>query len=104
MKKILTVMMLLSSFLFANDTDKILNEIKQLRVDMDKRFENISNILYILMALIFASPFITIHLRDKKDAEDKKNFETLKGILYTLRELAQDDEKIAKPMRAASLL
>ena len=143
MKKIFILIFILQSIIFANDTDKILNEIKQLRIDMnkrfeqvdkrfemmqhnmdkrfdqvdkrleqvdkrfeqvDKRFETIFNILYILMGLVFASPFIAIYLRDKKDAEDKKNFDTVKGILYTLRELAQDDEKVARSLRAASLL
>ena len=56
------------------------------------------------MGLVFASPFIAIYLRDKRDAEDKKNFDALKGVLFILRELAEDDEKIAKSMRAAKLL
>jgi len=72
--------------------------------NMDKRFETVFSILYILMGLIFASPFIAIYLRDKKDAEDKKNFDTTKGMLFVLKELAQDNEKVAKSLRAASLL
>ncbi|MBL0722121.1 MAG: hypothetical protein JJV88_06020 [Sulfurovum sp.] len=72
--------------------------------EVDKRFETVFNILYILMGLIFASPFIAIYLRDKKDAEDKKNFDNIKGILFVLKELAQDNEKVAKSLRAASLL
>jgi len=111
MKKLLLVVLLLQSMLYANSTDDILREIKQLRIDMnkrfeqvDKRFESVFNILYILMGLIFASPFIAIYLRDKKEAEDRKNFDTVKGILFTLRGLAQDNEKVAKSLRAASLL
>ena len=71
---------------------------------VDKRFDTIFSILYILMGLIFASPFIVIYLRDKKDAEDKKNFDALQGILFTLRGFAQENEKIAKSLKAANLL
>ena len=34
---------------------------------VDKRFETVFNILYILMGLVFASPFIAIYLRDKRE-------------------------------------
>ncbi len=71
---------------------------------VDKRFETVFNILYILMGLVFASPFIAIYLRDKKEIEDKKNFKILKGILSTLREFAQDNERIAKSLKANHLL
>jgi len=143
MKVIILLMMLMQSIVFADDTDRILNEIKQLRIDMnkrfeqvdkrfeqvdkrfeamqnnmdkrfdqvdkrfeqvDKRFETVFNILYILMGLIFASPFIAIYLRDKKELEDRKNFDIIKGMLFTLRELAQDNEKVAKSLKAASLM
>ena len=72
--------------------------------NMDKRFETVFNILYILMGLVFASPFIAIYLRDKKENEDKKHFDTIKGILFTLIDFAQDNEKIAKSLRASNLL
>ena len=84
--------------------DKRFEQIDKRFEQVDKRFETVFNILYILMGLTFASPFIAIYLRDKKDTEDKKNFEIVKGLLYTLRELAQDDEKIARSMHAANLL
>jgi len=71
---------------------------------VDKRFDAVFNILYILMGLVFASPFITIYLRDKKENEDKKNFDTVRGMLFVLREFAQDNEKISKSLRAANLL
>jgi predicted PurR-regulated permease PerM len=143
MNKIFIICIFLVSSLYADNSAQILNEIKQLREDMnkrfeqidkrfeqvdkrldilqhnmdkrfeqvdkrfeqvDKRFETVFNILYILMGLVFASPFIAIYLRDKKDLEDKKNFEIVKGMLYTLRELAQDDEKIARSLRASNLM
>ncbi|MDF1875192.1 hypothetical protein JHD48_05555 [Sulfurimonas sp. SAG-AH-194-I05] len=142
MKKIIFIilMSMLSINLFALDnSEMILKEIKQLRVDMNKRFEQVDkrfeqidkrfeqvdkrfeqvdrrfehvekrfdfmqNILYMLMGLIFASPFIAIYLRDKREAEDKKHFENLKGILFVLREMAQDNEKIQRSLKAASLL
>jgi len=136
MRIFLILLVLMQSFLFADNSAQILNEIKQLRIDMNKRFEQVDkrfelmqnnmdkrfeqvdkrfeqvdkrfdtvfNILYILMGLVFASPFIAIYLRDKKEIEDKKNFDIVKGMLFTLRELAQDNEKVAKSLRAASLM
>ena len=84
--------------------DKRFEQVDKRFEQIERRFDTIFNILYILMGLVFASPFIAIYLRDKKDAEDKKNFDTLKGLLFTLREFAQDNEKIAKSLRAANLL
>jgi len=79
-------------------------QVNQRFEETNRRFETVFNLLYIIMGIVFASPFIAIYLRDKKDAEDKKNFDIVKGMLYTLREIAQDDEKVAKSLRAASLL
>jgi tetrahydromethanopterin S-methyltransferase subunit G len=90
--------------LMQHNMDKRFDQVDKRFEETNRRFETVFNILYILMGLIFASPFIAIYLRDKKDLEDKKNFDIVKGMLYTLRELAQDDEKIAKSLRAASLL
>ena len=84
--------------------DKRFEQVDKRFEQIERRFDTIFNILYILMGLVFASPFIAIYLRDKKDAEDKKNFDTLKGLLFTLREFAQDNETIAKSLRAANLL
>jgi len=39
---------------------------------MDKRLDFMQNLLYALMGLIFASPFVATYLRDKKEAEDRK--------------------------------
>ena len=129
MRKLFLIMILFQSIIYANDTDLILNEIKQLRSDMnkrfeavdkrfeqvdkrfeamqsnmDKRFETVFTILYILMGLVFASPFIAIYLRDKKEIEDKKNFDIIKGMLFVLKEFAQDNEKVAKSLRSAGLM
>jgi len=136
MKKILIILLFTYSVMNADDTKQILNEIKQLRVDMNKRFEQVDkrfeqvdkrfesmqsnldkrfeqvdkrldfmqNILYALMGLIFASPFIAIYLRDKRELEQKKYFDNIKSMLFVFREQAQDDEKLAKSLRAAGLL
>ncbi len=71
---------------------------------VDKRFETVFDLIYILMGLVFASPFIAVYLRDKKEAENKKYIEVVQGMLATFRELAKDDEKIAKSLRNAHLL
>ena len=71
---------------------------------VDKRFETVFNLIYILMGLVFASPFIAVYLRDRKEAENKENFDILRGMLFTLREFAQDNEQIAKSLRSANLL
>lgn len=72
--------------------------------NIDKRFEFMNSILFGIMMMIFASPFIALYLRDKREAEDKKNFDVVKGMLFVLKELAEDNERVAKSLRAASLL
>lgn len=126
MIKVFFVILLTFSFSFAEDkTDLILQEIKSikedikiLREDMNKRFEQVDkrfeqvdkrldfmqNLLYALMGLIFAFPFVVIYLRDKKEAEEKKIFDSVKGMLFVLREMAQNDEKLSKSLKAAGLL
>ena len=125
MKKVFLLIIFLNSIIYANDTNVLLNEIKTLREDinkrfeatqnnmdkrfetaqnnMDKKFEVIFTILYILMALTFASPFIAIYLRDKREENDKKQFDKLKGVIFALREMAEDNEKLAKSLRAANI-
>ncbi len=122
------------SNLYAEDDKSILilKEIQNLREDMNKRFEQVDkrfeqvdknfeqvdkrieqidkrldfmqSLIYALMGLVFASPFIAIYLRDKKDAEERKNFDQLKGVIFALREIAQDDEKLSRALRAANIL
>ena len=135
MKKVLLILLFLTSLVKADNSEQILAEIKQLRIDMDKRFEQVDkrfelmqsnidkrfeqvdkrfeqvdkrfdtvfNILYILMGLVFASPFIAIYLRDKKEAEDRKIFDQVRGLMVALRELAQDDPKVRRSLDVAGL-
>ena len=84
--------------------EQVNKQFELMKHNIDKRFEYMNNILYGIMLMIFSSPFIALYLRDKREAEDRKNFDAIKGIIFTLRELAQDDEKIARSLRAASLL
>lgn len=84
--------------------------IEMVQSSMDRRFEQVDrrmnfmeNLLYALMGLIFASPFIAIHLRDKREAEERKILDGFKGILFVLREKSQEDETIAKALKAAGL-
>jgi len=84
--------------------DKRFEQIDKRFEQVDKRFDFLQSILYLLIGFVFASPFIAIYLRDKKEAEDKKNFENLKGIVFVLREMAQDNKKIERSLKAASLL
>ena len=42
--------------------------------------------------------------KDKKEQKHNKTIDIVKGLLYTLRKLAQDNEKVAKSLRAANLM
>ena len=83
--------------------DKRFEQVNKQFEQVDKRLDFMQDILYMLMGLIFASPFIAIYLRDKREAEDRKNFEHLNGILFVLREMSQDDEKMKKALKSANL-
>ena len=114
-----------ASNLFANNEPATKDDIKLLIGQMDKRFEQMDkrfeqidkrfeqvdkrldfmqSLIYALMGLVFASPFIAIYLRDKKEAEDRKITDNMKGVLFVLREMAQNDEKLSKSLKAAGLL
>ena len=100
-----------ASGLHASGEPATKDDIKLLIEQMDKRFEQVDkrldfmqSLIYALMGLIFASPFIAIYLRDKKEAEDRKITDNMKGVLFVLREMAQNDEKLSKSLKAAGLL
>ena len=70
---------------------------------VDKRFETVFNILYILMGLVFASPFIAIYLRDKREKDYLETKEKVREIITVFKELAQDDPKIQRSIDIAGL-
>ena len=91
--------------------EQIDKRLELMQKEMDKRFEQVDkrldfmqNILYALMGLIFASPFVAIYLRDKREEELNRKFELLKDVVFALKELAQNDEKVAKALKIAGLL
>jgi hypothetical protein len=84
--------------------DKRFEQIDKRFEQVDKRLDFMQSLIYALMGLVFASPFIAIYLRDKKEAEDRKITDNMKGVLFVLREMAQNDEKLSKSLKAAGLL
>ena len=84
--------------------DKRFEQIDKRFEQVDKRLDFMQSLIYALMGLVFASPFIAIYLRDKKEAEDRKITDNRKGVLFVLREMAQNDEKLSKSLKAAGLL
>jgi tetrahydromethanopterin S-methyltransferase subunit G len=113
------------------DTGLILQEISQLRLDMNKRFEQVDKrfeqvdkrfeqvdrrfeqvnkrfeqvdkrldflqqLFYVLMALIFASPFLAFYLKEKSEGR-------MQSLIFALREAAQEDKNLAKALRIAGL-
>ena len=71
---------------------------------IDKRFNFMQSLIYILMGLVFASPFIAIYLKNKEDSKMREVFDTVKNITFTLRELAQNDDKIHKALKLSNLI
>jgi hypothetical protein len=121
MKKILFLLLIYINTLFASsDTAVILNEIKQLREDMNKKFEQVDkrfeqvdkhfeqvekrldflqNLVLAIIAVVIATPFIA----RKMDERDSAKIEKIERLVIVLRELAQDDPKIDKSMKIAGL-
>ena len=89
--------------LMQQNMDKRFEQVDRRFEQVDKRFETVFNILYILMGLVFASPFIAIYLRDKKEKEYLETKEKVKNLIVVLKELAQDDPKIKRSMDIVGL-
>ena len=115
MKKVLFSLFLvfnsLSCFAISEDTkiilkqmDKRFEQIDKRFEQVDKRFETVFTVLYILMGLVFASPFIAIYLRDKKEQDYLKTKEQVKELVTAFKELAQDDPKIRRSLNVAGIL
>lgn len=133
MKKMFLILLLAVSGSFAaSDTDMILHEIKTLREDMNKRFEQVDkrfeqvdkrfeqidkrveqvdkrldllqSIVYLLLGISIASPFVLEYMRNRRESEERKTLDSVKSMLFVLREMAQEDEKLAKKLKAAGLV
>jgi len=101
-----------------DDIKMLSKQIQQMQYYMDKRFEQIDKrfnqvdrrldfhekLIYILMGLVFASPFLAIYLKDKREEYLQKMADNIKAILFVLRELANEDEKLAQKLKTAGLL
>ena len=139
MKKIILLLLLLAPSIYADaDTQLILREIQQLRVDMNQRFEQVDrrfeqvdrrfeqidkrfkqidkrfeqvgkhldflqSLLYLLMGLVFVSPFIAIYLKSRQDAVTNSKFEVIQAVVFALKEASQDDPKLSKALKIAGL-
>jgi hypothetical protein len=104
-------------FVFASEKD-ILREIRLLREDMnkrfeqvdkrfeqvDKRFEFIQTILVALIAMAIGSPIALEYFARKRAARDEKIAEDTRKIIFALREVAEKDPRLDKALRHAGLL
>jgi tetrahydromethanopterin S-methyltransferase subunit G len=84
--------------------DKRFEQVDKRFEQIDKRFTFMQSLIYILMGLVFASPFIAIYLKNKEDSKMREVFDTVKNITFTLRELAQNDDKIHKALKLSNLI
>ncbi len=84
--------------------DKRFEQIERRLDVIEKRQDFMQNILYLLLGLVIASPFLAEYIRAKRDSEKHKLFDTIRGILFALREQAQTDEKLAKSLKAAGIM
>ena len=126
MKKFVLLLIVCSRFLFAsNDLTIVLEEIKNLRADMNKRFEQVErrfeqndkrfeqinkrldfmqNLIIALFGVVIASPFAIEYMARRRDEEIKYEKENVQKILFTLRSLAAKDEKIKESLKISGLL
>lgn len=114
MKKIiLTALLVFSTFSYAEtnfNTDILLQEIGQLRADMNKRFEQIDKrfeqvdrrldflqqLFYAIMAFTFASLFLAFYLKEKSQGK-------IQTLIFALRKASQKDENLSKALKIAGL-
>lgn len=114
MKKVFLLMILFYSIIYANDTELILNDIKILKEDTNKRFEimqnstdkrieNVFGFLYVLIILVLLLPFIIVYLLDKREENNRIQFDKLRDVIFILKKIAEDDKKIEKSLEITNL-
>ena len=104
------------------DTDQKIAKIDQKISNMDQKISSMDkqlavvqaelkvqqNIMYIILAGIFGSPFLLYYLNGKREQEHKEAYEKvskrMEATINVLRVMAQDDDKIAKQLKATGLL
>lgn len=114
MKKVFLLMILFYSTIYANDKELILSEIKILKEDTNKRFEIMQNntdkrietvfgFLYVLIILVLLLPFIIVYLLDKREENNRIQFNKLRDVIFILKKIAEDDKKIEKSLEITNL-
>ena len=85
--------------------DKHLDNVQH---QIDRRFDFLQNILYLLIMLTFTSPFVAIYLRDRKDEkfiqEQRALEKTCDALKMVLIQQAQDDKEMAKLLKSTGLM
>ncbi|MEA2049985.1 MAG: hypothetical protein U9O56_04570 [Campylobacterota bacterium] len=71
--------------------------------EIDKRFDFLQNIVYLVLAAVFGVPLYLDSRRSKNDEELAKAKDKIKEITLVLKELAQDDPKIKRSIDMVGL-
>lgn len=110
-------LIVLPTALFASEQD-VLREIRHLREDMnkrfeqvdkrfeqvDKRFEFIQAILIALITLSIGTPVALEYFARRRSQQDERNREEVRKVIFALREIAEKDPKVDRASRHAGLL
>jgi len=84
--------------------DKRFDQIDRRFDQVDKRLDFHEKLIYLLMGLIFASPFIAIYLKDKKDIEFNQKYAELMKLIIILKEMAKKDKDLESHLKIANFI
>ena len=132
MKKLFFLLCVLSFGFSEVSNEEILREVKSIKIDltevkkdiselkteiavikaeqesMNQRFDIVMNILYIMLAAVFGSPFLAHYLSNKNNQQQLNEMKQLRekteAMMTVFRSMASNDEKIAEKLKAAGLL
>jgi TolA-binding protein len=134
MKKYIIFIIILFSFSTTTSAaeNDILREIKNLREDMNKRFEQVDkqfeqidkrfeqnerrfeqiekrldfmqSLIIVIIGIVFTSPFLVEYMARKRSEKDKESIERTEKVIITLKEVAQKDARLAKALKLTGLL
>ena len=84
--------------------DKRFEQVDRRFDQVDKRLDFHEKLIYLLMGLIFASPFIAIYLKDKKDIEFNQKYAELMKLIIILKEMAKKDKDLESHLKIANFI
>lgn len=87
-----------------SSVDQKLSSMDQRFESMDKRFDFMQNLVYVVIGLLFGSPFLIEFMARKRSEKDHDVSDKTEKLIISLNEVARKDSRLARALKLTGLL